>query len=75
MRAYVLISAEAGKAIDVSNQLRKTAGVLSADAITGEYDVIAHVEAGDIHGVGEMIVEQIQSIDGVFRTITCLAVQ
>ena len=75
MRAYVLISADAGKALAVSHQLRQVPGVLNADAITGEYDVIAQVEAEDINGVGQMVVDKIQAIDGVFRTITCLSVE
>jgi uncharacterized protein with GYD domain len=45
-----------------------------ADAITGEYDVIAEVQAEDIAGVGRLVVEHVQA-SGVLRTITCLVVQ
>jgi DNA-binding Lrp family transcriptional regulator len=75
VRAYVLISATAGKALEVVAKLQAQAGVVHADAITGEYDVIAQVEASDIAGIGKLIVEKVQAADGVFKTITCLVVQ
>ena len=75
VRAYVLISATAGKALEVVAKLQTQVGVVHADAITGEYDVIAQVEAPDIAGIGKLIVEKVQAADGVFKTITCLVVQ
>ena len=74
VRAYVLITATAGKALDVARQLQGKDGILAADAITGEYDVIAHVEAEDVAGVGRVIVDRVQPADGVFKTVTCLAI-
>src|SRR5579884_68139 len=75
VRAYVLISATPGKAIDVARTLKGQDGIASVDAITGEYDAIAQVQAADIAGIGQLIVEKIQRQDGVFKTITCLAVE
>jgi DNA-binding Lrp family transcriptional regulator len=75
VRAYVLITATAGKALEVVDRLRSAPGVLSADAITGEYDVVAQVEADDIAGIGRLVVERVQGASGVLKTITCLAVQ
>ncbi|TME71092.1 MAG: Lrp/AsnC family transcriptional regulator [Chloroflexi bacterium] len=43
--------------------------------VTGEYDVIAVCEAPDVNSIGSLIVDKIQKIDGVFKTITCLAVK
>ena len=74
VRAYVLITATAGKALEVVRQLQGKDGVIAADAITGEYDVIAQVQADDVPGIGRVIVDRVQSADGVFKTITCLAV-
>ena len=73
--ADVLISTSPGKAINVVTQMQGQSGVLQADAITGEYDCIARVEAPDVAGIGSLIVERIQRIDGVFKTVTCLVVQ
>ena len=75
VRAYVLISASPGKAIAVAARMQSQDGIIQADAITGEYDCIAQVEAPDVAGIGSLIVEKIQRIDGVFKTVTCLAVQ
>jgi DNA-binding Lrp family transcriptional regulator len=74
VRAYVLISTQPGKAMDVVARMNGQDGIVQSDAITGEYDVIAQVEAPDVAGVGALIVEKIQRIDGVFKTVTCLAV-
>ena len=75
VRAYVLISTSPGKAIDVVSKMAGQAGILQADAITGEFDCIAQIEAQDVAGIGSLIVEKIQRIEGVFKTVTCLAVQ
>ena len=72
--AYVLINTSPGKAMDVATRLRDTKGVTVADAITGEYDVIARLEGEDVNAIGGIIVEAIQKIEGVFKTVTCLAV-
>lgn len=67
VRAFVLSTASAGKAIEVVDRLRSAEGVLHAD-------VIAEVEAPDIAGIGRLVVELVQA-GGVLKTITCLAVQ
>lgn len=74
MKAYVLINAVAGKALDVAEKVRKVPGVSHADAITGKHDVIASFEAGDLAVVGSLIVDQIQKIDGVRKTVTCIVI-
>jgi DNA-binding Lrp family transcriptional regulator len=75
VRAYILMTLEPGKAIDVVKRLRKETGVTQVDAITGEYDAIAQVEAKDVKGIGALIVDKLQGVSGVVRTITCLAVE
>ncbi|MDQ6899267.1 MAG: Lrp/AsnC ligand binding domain-containing protein [Candidatus Dormibacteraeota bacterium] len=75
MKAYVLINASSGRAIDVAERIKGQDGVVSADAITGEYDVIAVCDAPDVNQVGRVIVEKIQKVEGVFKTITCLVVK
>lgn len=72
--AYVLINASPGRAMDVAKKLQATRGVTVADAITGEYDVIARIEGEDVNAIGGVIVEAVQKIEGVFKTVTCLAV-
>jgi DNA-binding Lrp family transcriptional regulator len=72
--AYVLINTSPGRAMEVAKRLQGTKGITVADAITGEYDVIARIEGEDVNAIGGVIVEAIQKIDGVFKTVTCLAV-
>jgi DNA-binding Lrp family transcriptional regulator len=74
MKAYVLINASPGRALEVAERLQKQEGISAADAITGEYDVIAVCEAPDVNAIGQLIVEKIQKVEGVFKTITCLVV-
>ena len=74
MKAYVLINASPGRAIEVAQKMQGKPGISAADAITGEYDVIAVCEAPDVNAIGQLIVDKIQKIDGVFKTITCLVV-
>jgi DNA-binding Lrp family transcriptional regulator len=72
MRAYVLINALPGRALEVVDKIRSVPGVTAADAITGQYDVIASFEARDFAVLGSAVVDKIQKLDGVRRTVTCL---
>jgi DNA-binding Lrp family transcriptional regulator len=69
--AYVLIQTEVGKAVSVAEQARNVTGVLSADDVTGPYDVIVKTEAPSLDELGKMVVSQIQSVEGITRTFTC----
>ncbi len=52
----------------------KNSGVVEANAITGEFDIIAKVEVKDLKELGDKVVKEIQSLKGVIRTVTALAV-
>ncbi len=69
--AYVLIQTEVGKASHVSTEVRKIPGVVSADDVTGPYDVIVRTEANSMDELGRQVVSQIQTISGITRTLTC----
>lgn len=73
-KAYVLIRAEAGKVGTAVEGMRKLPNVISADAVTGPYDVIAILEAPDFDALGRSVVDGVQKIDGIYRTLTCLGV-
>lgn len=74
MKAYVLISVEPGKALKVQESIVKVEGVLSADLITGPFDIIASVEAENLKALGDLVISKIQNIEGVRNTLTCLVV-
>ena len=69
--AYVLIQTEVGKAAQVAEEIRAITGVVSADDVTGPYDVIARAESDSMDELGKMVVSRVQMIDGITRTLTC----
>ena len=73
MRAYILIETRVGEAKGVLSALRAMDNVAEADIITGTYDLIALAEAEDMVALVDLVTMQVQNIDGVERTITCVA--
>ncbi len=69
--AYVLIQTEVGKAASVADHVREIPGIVSADDVTGPYDVIVKAEAESVDELGRMIVSRLQMIEGITRTLTC----
>lgn len=72
-RAYILIETEVGQARGVLTALRAMVNVAQADIITGTYDLIALAEADDMVMLVDLVTAQVQNIEGVERTITCVA--
>lgn len=69
--AYILIQTEVGKAAQVAAEVGSVDGVVSADDVTGPYDVIAKAEATTVDELGKMVVSRVQLVDGITRTLTC----
>jgi DNA-binding Lrp family transcriptional regulator len=69
--AYILIQTEVGKAAQVASEVGDISGVVSAEDVTGPYDVIARAEAETVDELGKMVVSRVQMIDGITRTLTC----
>lgn len=69
--AYVLIQTEVGKAAHVSTEVSQIEGVVSADDVTGPYDVIVRARAASVDELGRLIVSRLQLIEGITRTLTC----
>ncbi len=78
IRGYVLVETEVGRTQAVGAELRRlssgTAQVLAVDTVTGPFDVIVQLEADDLDRLGKCITDEVQQIDGIQRTTTCLAV-
>ena len=72
-KAYILIETAVGKTQDVTDQLDGLSLVESVDTVTGPYDVVAVVSASDLNAVGDLVTRRIHTIDGIVRTVTCLA--
>jgi DNA-binding Lrp family transcriptional regulator len=73
-KAYVLIETAVGKTKEVVKHISGLEGVVSVNTVTGPYDIIAIVERETLTEVGELITSKIHTIDGISRTVTCLAV-
>src|SRR5262249_60044361 len=74
MRAYVLINVRAGKVRDVVSAVSQLEGVQHADACWGLPDVFAYVETPNEKNLNQLVVDQIQKLDGVERTETHIVV-
>jgi DNA-binding Lrp family transcriptional regulator len=74
-RAYILIEALPGKAIELTNAIKGLSGVKSVHLVTGPYDVIAFIETPDLKALGDFIVKKIQATGCVARTLTCITVE
>ena len=68
--AYILIQTEAGKT-HVAERSAAIEGVISAENVTGPYDVIVRAKAESMDDLGRLVVSHIQLIEGITRTVTC----
>jgi len=71
VQAYILVQTEVGKAAAVASEIAGIAGVISAEDVTGPYDVIVRAEAEDVNRLGQLVVARVQSVGGITRTLTC----
>jgi len=74
VKAYILVSAQPTKAVGLAGAIRAVRGITAADAVTGEYDVIAACEVADVKSLGELILNGVHRVDGVAKTTTCIVV-
>ena len=73
-KAFLLIETQVGKTKDVVDGLVRIKGVAAVDMVTGPYDIIATIEAGNLASVGELVTRSVHVIGGIGRTGTGLAV-
>lgn len=74
-RAYVLIETSGGMSQSVAASLRTVPGVVMVDAVTGPYDVIAVIQAGNVNDIGRLVLNEIHGRKGVVRTMTSIALE
>ena len=73
-KAFLLIETQVGKTKDVVDGLVRIKGVASVDMVTGPYDIIATIEAGNLASVGELVTSSLQVKGPNARTLTSLTV-
>ena len=71
VQAYILIQTEVGRAAAVASDVAGIDGVTRAQDVTGPYDVIVSVEADDVDSLGRDVVNAVQKVPGITRTLTC----
>lgn len=69
--AFMLIQTEVGRADVVAAQIAALSGVLSAEYVTGPYDVVARIGADTEERLQTEVVPGVHSVDGITRTLTC----
>ena len=75
VQAYILIQTEVGKAAAVAGEIAAIPGVVTAEDVTGPYDVIVRAEAPSVDELGQMVVARVQGVLGITRTLTCPVVK
>ncbi|BBX17518.1 AsnC family transcriptional regulator [Mycolicibacterium duvalii] len=71
VEAFVLIQTEVGRAEVVAEQVAGLTGVLSAESVTGPYDVVARVGAATLTELTKTVVPAVAGVSGITRTLTC----
>jgi DNA-binding Lrp family transcriptional regulator len=71
VKAYILIVTSMGKESEVVEFLRKINGVIEANAVYGEYDVVAELQNKDLQGLNKIIAE-VRRNPSILRTVTLI---
>ena len=75
VEAYVMIMTAAGTSPSILSAVREVEGVRRANIVAGEFDIIADVEAESEQALLSVVTEEIQPLDGVGRTRTCIILE
>ena len=73
MEAYILMKTEANALWNIAEFTLRIEGVKTAQAVTGEFDVVALASFPKIEDLGR-IIEKIQRLKGVRETETLIAI-
>ncbi|GFG49860.1 Lrp/AsnC ligand binding domain-containing protein [Mycolicibacterium agri] len=71
VEAFMLIQTDVGRAEVVANRLAELDGVLSAEYVTGPYDVVVRIGADTMARLQDTVVPNVQRVAGITRTLTC----
>ncbi|HEX9834182.1 MAG TPA: Lrp/AsnC ligand binding domain-containing protein [Mycobacterium sp.] len=71
VEAFMLIQTEVGRAEVIAKQLAGLPGVLSAEYVTGPYDVVVRIGSHSLDELQASVVPRVQQVAGITRTLTC----
>lgn len=75
VEAYVMVLTAAGTTRDLLSEIQEIDGVRRANIVAGEYDIVADVDAEDAQHLLRLVTDEIQSLEGVGRTRTCIILE
>ena len=75
VEAYLLINCASGKAGVAMKKMKTLRGVKNVRVVTGLHDIVALVESRDLKTLASSVVNRIQKVQGISRTITMVAVE
>lgn len=74
VRAYVFVESSKGRQREIAETLLQLPRIKATDVITGQFDVIARIEAEDLSDLWETV-DKIQAVQGVTKTTTNIVVE
>jgi len=73
VRAYIFIECNVGSTKEVIEGLKHFKGIKSLETVTGPYDIIAILELESLQEIGDLVTQNVQKVNGITRTVTCIA--
>jgi DNA-binding Lrp family transcriptional regulator len=73
VRAYIFIECNVGSTKEVIEGLKRFNGIKSVETVTGPYDIIATLELESLQEIGDLVTQNVQKVNGITRTVTCIA--
>ena len=68
--SFVMISTRPSMEKQVYKELKDNPKIIEMHPLFGEYDIIVKLEGKDYNEIGNFVIENIRSIDGVLNTQT-----
>jgi len=75
MRAYVLVKAKPGKVRNITRHISEMLGLRMADACWGVPDIFVVAEVANADELNNFVRDKIQSLEGVERRETHIAIE
>ena len=75
VRAYVFVNVRAGKERELTRRIADMPGVRMADACWGVPEIFVVAEVANVDELNRLVIDKIQSLEGVERNETHLAIE
>jgi DNA-binding Lrp family transcriptional regulator len=75
MKAFVFVNVKMGNSPEIVTRLRRLRGVRSANVCWGRPDIIATVETPDGKALSDLVLTEVQLLEGVESTDTHIVIE